>query len=160
MQIEKDAVVSIDYTLKDEDGRVIDSSEGGEPLAYLHGGGNIIPGLEKELEGKAAGDELQVAIPAEEGYGQRNEQLVQEVAREQFGQIDELVPGMQFQVQSEAGPLVVTVTDVGEEKVVIDGNHPLAGIDLHFGVTVREVREATDEEKEHGHAHGPDSHQE
>lgn len=159
MQIEKHTVVAIDYTLKDDEGTVIDSSDGREPLAYLHGVGSIIPGLEKELEGKSVGDALEVSIPPAEGYGERKEELLQEVDRAQFGDVEDLAPGMQFQVNAETGPLVVTVTDVNEKVVTIDGNHPLAGVNLNFAVTVKEVREATDEEKEHGHAHGEGGHQ-
>lgn len=159
MQIEKHTVVAIDYTLKDDEGTVIDSSDGREPLAYLHGVGSIIPGLEKELEGKSVGDALEVSIPPAEGYGERKEELLQEVDRAQFGDVEDLAPGMQFQVNAETGPLVVTVTDVNEKVVTIDGNHPLAGVNLNFAVTVKEIREATDEEKEHGHAHGEGGHQ-
>jgi len=158
MQITKDTVVEIDYTLKDDAGTVIDSSEGREPLSYLHGNSGIIPGLERELEGKQAGDELKVSVAPEDGYGQRNESLRQEVPKEQFAEIENLQPGMQLQVQSSAGPMVITVTEIKDDVVVIDGNHPLAGVNLNFAVTVRDVREASQEELDHGHAHGPGGH--
>ena len=158
MQIAEKTVVAIDYTLTDDEGQVIDSSEGNEPLSYLHGAGGIIPGLEKELDGKQTGDELQVAVTPKNGYGERNEQLRQQVNRDQFGDIDDLETGMQFQVESNQGPMVVTVVEIDGEDVTIDGNHPLAGVNLNFAVTIRDVRTATPEEIEHGHVHGPGGH--
>jgi FKBP-type peptidyl-prolyl cis-trans isomerase SlyD len=157
MQVAKNSVVAIDYKLTDDSGEVIDSSEGQEPLAYLHGAGNIIPGLEEALDGKVAGDQLQVAVPAEDGYGERSGELVQVIAREQFGDVEDLRVGMQFQVQTDEGYLVFTVVRVDGDAVTIDGNHPLAGRNLNFDVTVRDVREATDEELSHGHVHGGES---
>lgn len=159
MRIEKNTVVDIDYTLTDENGQVLDTSEGRGPMSYLHGAGGIIPGLERELDGKQAGDELKVAVAPEDGYGERNESLRQTVSSDQFEGVDDLAVGMQFRVDSNAGPMVITVVEIAEEVVTIDGNHPLAGISLNFAVTVREVREATQEEIEHGHAHGPDGHE-
>lgn len=159
MEITKQTIVAIDYVLKDDDGQVLDSSEGQDPLTYLHGVGGIIPGLERELTGKQAGDSMVVSIAPEDAYGERQETLVQEVPREQFGDVEDLQLGMQFQVNSNAGPLVVTVVEITDSTVTIDGNHPLAGVNLNFEVTVREVREATAEEIEHGHAHGPGGHQ-
>ena len=116
--------------------------------------GGIIPGLERELEGKDVGDELQVAVAPADAYGQRDEALEQEVGRDQFEDPDELSLGMQFQVESDAGPMVVTVVEIDDDVVTIDGNHPLAGVNLNFDVTVREVREATADELSHGHVHG------
>jgi len=159
MQVEKNKVVKIDYKLTDDEGRTIDSSEGQEPLSYLHGQGNIIPGLERELDGKQVGAQLQVAVQAKDGYGERNEQLTQQVPREQFAQVPDLQVGMQFQVQSENGPLMMTIVDIQENVVVVDGNHPLAGVNLNFDVTVRDIRNATEEELAHGHAHGPGGHE-
>ncbi len=153
MQIAKDKVVAIDYTLKDDDGSVLDTSEGKEPLAYLHGSGNIIPGLEKALEGKAQGDEVNVQVPPEEAYGERRDDLQQVVPRNMFQGVDELQVGMQFQAQSEAGEQIVTIAAIEGDDVTVDANHPMAGVPLNFEVKVVEVREATDEEKEHGHAH-------
>lgn len=158
MQVAENKVVAIDYTLKDDSGQVLDTSEGREPLSYLHGKGGIIPGLERELDGKEAGDELQVAVAPADAYGERNEALRQQVAREQFQGVDNLAPGMQFRVKTDGDPLVVTVTEVADEVVTIDGNHPLAGVNLNFAVTVRDVREATTEEITHGHVHGPGGH--
>ena len=159
MQISQDMVVSIHYTLKNDAGDVLDTSSGRDPLAYLHGNNNIIPGLEKALEGKAAGDSVQVSVEPGEGYGERQEGLVQDVPREAFQGIDDIKPGMQFQAQGPQGPVLVTVTSVADETVTVDGNHPLAGETLHFDVEVAEVREATDEEMEHGHVHGPGGHE-
>ncbi len=158
MRIAKNTVVAIDYKLTNDDGELLDTSEGNEPLSYLHGVGEIIPGLERELDGKEAGDRLQVAVAAEEGYGQRDEQLKQKVERDQFEDVDELEVGMQFQVESDGDPEVVTVVQIADDIITVDGNHPFAGVKLNFDVTVREVREATEEELAHGHAHGPDGH--
>ncbi|MFV8835611.1 peptidylprolyl isomerase [Aquisalimonas sp.] len=153
MQIAKDKVVAIDYTLKDDDGSVLDTSEGKEPLAYLHGSGNIIPGLEKALEGKEEGEEVSVNIPPEEAYGERREDLTQVVPRNLFQGVDELQVGMQFQAQAEGGEQIVTITGIEGDDVTVDANHPMAGVPLNFDVKVVEVRDATEEEKEHGHAH-------
>jgi len=159
MQISKNAVATIEYELTDDDGQVIDSSKGGAPLAYIHGVGNLIPGLEAELEGKTSGDSLKVRIAPEQGYGERNDQLVQPVPRTQFPPEADVKPGMQFQAQSEAGMQVVTVVEVKDDTVTLDANHPLAGVALSFDVTVVEVREATSEELEHGHVHGAGGHE-
>lgn len=158
MNIEKNKVVAIDYTLTDNDGVVIDTSEGRAPLKYLHGTGALIPGLEKELEGKVIGDKLSVAIPPEEGYGVRNEQLLQSVPKEHFGNTPNIQAGMQFQANSPQGPILVTVVEVTDDKVLVDGNHPLAGVVLNFKVEIKEVREASAEELEHGHVHGEGGH--
>lgn len=155
MQIEKDKVVLMDYTLTDNEKNVIDSSEGHGPLAYLHGHGNIIPGLEKHLEGKGEGDAVQVSVNPEEGYGQPTDELVQTVSRDQFQGTPELEIGMQFQAQTPNGMMLFRITGLEGDQVTIDGNHPLAGMDLNFDVKVVEVREATEEELQHGHVHGP-----
>nr|WP_298250202.1 peptidylprolyl isomerase [uncultured Halomonas sp.] len=154
MQIAQNSVVAFHYTLTNDAGEVLDSSEGREPLTYLHGAGNIIPGLEKELEGRVAGDKLNATIAPAEGYGEKQDQLVQEVPRDAFQGVESIEPGMQFQAQTEGGPLMVTVTQVGGDTVTVDGNHPLAGQTLNFDVEVASVREASDEEAEHGHVHG------
>lgn len=154
MQIAKDTVVSFDYELTNDQGEVIDSSQGSQPLTYLHGQGNIIPGLESALEGKDSGEQLKVSIPPAEAYGERRDDLQQTVEREKFGEIDDLQVGMRFQVPTNTGqPLVVKVVEVQDDTVTVDGNHELAGETLHFDVTVRDVREATDDEKSHGHVH-------
>jgi FKBP-type peptidyl-prolyl cis-trans isomerase SlyD len=157
--VEKDKVVSFDYMLKDSDGKELDSSEGGEPLTYLHGAGNIIPGLEAALSEKSAGDAVSAVIEPENAYGQRNEDQVAKVPRENLQGIEDLAVGMQLQAQTPAGPRIVRVADMDDENVTIDANHPLAGVTLHFDVTVTDVRDATTEEIEHGHAHGVGGHQ-
>ncbi len=158
MQITKDTVVSLDYTLTDGKGRTLDSSTGREPLVYLHGHQNIIPGLESELEGMSAGEQASVVVPPESGYGVRDDQLVQVVPASAFQGAGTIEPGMRFRAQGPAGQMVVTVTDVAGDKVTIDANHPLAGVELHFDVKVVDVRNATPEEVSHGHAHGVGGH--
>lgn len=152
MEIAAARVASIHYTLTDGAGQVLDKSPPSQPLRYLHGAGNIIPGLENALEGRKAGDTLKVEVPPQQAYGERNEALVQALPREVFKGIDTIEPGMQFQAQSERGPLLVTVVDVAGDQVRIDGNHPLAGRTLHFDVEVAEVRDATEDERQSGRA--------
>lgn len=158
MNIQKNKVVGIDYKLTDSSGKVIDSSLDHGPLYYIQGTGSLIPGLEVELEGKKSGDHLEVKIAAKDGYGEVDNSLCQTVPRAQFESTEGLEIGMQFEVETEQGELVVTVTKIEGESVTVDGNHPLAGIDLHFDVTVKEVREATAEELTHGHVHGEHGH--
>lgn len=155
MTITANSAVTFHYTLTDTNGVEIDSSAGQEPLSYLHGHGNIIPGLEKVLEGKAAGDSLEVSIAPAEGYGEVVEEMIQEVPRSSFQGVEDIQPGMSFQAETNQGPVSVVVTAVTEETVTVDGNHPLAGKTLNFEVTVESVREATKDELEHGHIHGP-----
>ncbi len=158
MQIENKRVISLTYTLKDNDDNVIDQSNDGS-FCYLHGASNIIPGLENALAGKAAGDELSVSIPPEEGYGVRDDERIQDVPRNMFPPEQEIEAGMQFNAQSPEGQsIVVVVAKVEEDTVTVDGNHPLAGVQLNFDVKVMEIRDATAEELEHGHVHGPHGH--
>lgn len=159
MKVAENKVVVIDYTLTDNDGSVIDSSEGAGPLAYLHGAGNIIPGLEEALIDKEAGDEVKASIEPAKAYGERHDQLKQEVPSELFSGVEKVEVGMQFQSETEQGPVLVTVVEINDETITVDGNHPLAGVHLNFDVTVREVREPSDEELEHGHVHGEGGHQ-
>ena len=158
MHIEKNRVVTFNYTLRDDQGAVIDSSSGRAPLSYLHGKGNIIPGLERALVGKAAGDKLDVTVAPEHGYGPRDERLVQIVARAKFGDVANIAPGMQVRASGKQGARLVTVVRVDRDFVTVDGNHPLAGRTLHFSVEVADVRKATHEEISHGHVHGPHGH--
>lgn len=153
MQIVPEKVVHIHYTLKNAAGELLDKSSSGEPLGYLHGGGNIIPGLEDALAGKAAGDALSVEVAPEQGYGARDESLVQDVPRGAFEGVDAIEPGMRFQAESEQGARIIEVVAVAEDVVTVDGNHPLAGETLHFDVEVATVRDATAEELAHGHVH-------
>ncbi len=159
MQITKNAVAAIEYELTDDAGEVIDSSKGSAPLSYLHGTGNLIPGLEAELEGKASGDAFKVRIAPEDAYGERHDEMIQDVPRTQFPDGAPLEPGMQFQAEGPGGAHIVTVVGVEGDNVKLDGNHPLAGVPLNFDVKVVEVREATSEELEHGHVHGAGGHE-
>ncbi len=158
MQIAKGTVVSINYTLTDDAHNIIDSSAGGEPLAYIHGTDNIIPGLEKALAGKSTGDRLEVSVPPQEAYGLRDEALAQVIPRDRFESVQDIEIGMQFQTPTSDGVSIVTVTSVDKENITVDANHPLAGMMLHFSVEVIEVRAATPEEMGHGHIHSPGGH--
>lgn len=159
MQITQNAVVILDYTLKDEEGEMIDESKEAS-FAYLHGANNIIRGLESALEGKQAGDNVQVVIQPEDAYGDVNPEAIAVVGKDMFPEGTELEVGMQFHAESESGqPMEIMITSIDDDEIVIDGNHPLAGEVLHFNVNVIEVREATKEEIEHGHVHGQGGHQ-
>jgi FKBP-type peptidyl-prolyl cis-trans isomerase SlyD len=158
MKVAQDSVVSFHYTLKDEAGAVIDQSDG-EPMAYLHGHGQIVPGLERELTGKVAGDKLQVRVSPAEGYGEYEAARVQQVPREAFSRIPNLHVGMPLQAQMPNGHhTTVHVKEIGPELVTVDGNHELAGKALFFDVEIAEVRDASEEELEHQHVHGPGGH--
>ena len=153
MLISKDCVAIIDYILKDDDGDVLDDSQNGE-FVYLHGAQNIIPGLEEALVGKQAGDLVTVSLEPKDAYGEVDPERIQIVPRDMFETDEEIVPGMQFNAQSPEGQMmVITVSEVDDDEVTIDGNHAMAGMNLHFAVSVVEVREATAEELEHGHVH-------
>jgi FKBP-type peptidyl-prolyl cis-trans isomerase SlyD len=154
MQIANDSVVSIDYELKNDAGEVLDASAEGSPLVYLHGHRNLISGLEQALEGKAAGDSLEVRIAPADAYGEMNESLRQSVPKDRFQGVEQLEVGMQFQASTDQGPISVRIVAVEEELVTVDGNHPLAGQHLNFNVTVRDVRAADENEIAHGHVHG------
>lgn len=158
MQIAERTVASFHYTLTDDAGSVIDSSRGREPLVYLHGVGNIVPGLEKAMVGRSAGDSFDVVVSPEEGYGLPNEMLVQTVPRAAFQGVDQLEVGMQFTAQTGQGALSVVVAKIEGDDVTVDGNHPLAGKNLNFAIEVTEVREASVEEVLHGHVHGAGGH--
>lgn len=158
MQIADRCVAYFHYTLTNDAGDVLDSSNGRDPLPYLHGKGNIVPGLEKALAGKTVGDKLDVVVAPEEGYGPRIDSLVQIVPKAAFQGVDKLEPGMQFQAESNMGPVSVVVTAIDGDNVTVDGNHPLAGETLHFAVEITEVREASVEEVLHGHVHGVGGH--
>ncbi len=156
MAVAQDSVVTIHYTLKDDAGEIIDSSVGAEPLPYLHGHGNLVPGLERELEGKEAGDKVNVTVQPADGYGDYDQQLVQRVPRRALQGISNIRVGLRLQTQTAEGPRTVVVTNVMGDMVTLDGNHPLAGKALNFEVEVTDVRPATEEELSHGHVHGPD----
>ena len=154
MKISKDKVAAIHYTLTDNSGNVLDTSDGREPLHYLHGAGNLIPGMEEGLEGKAQGDKFSIKVPPAKGYGELDPSMTQKVPRSAFGD-QPVQKGMKFSTGSGA---VVTVVEVGLDSVTVDANHPLAGVELNFQVEVVEVRNATSEELSHGHVHGPGGH--
>lgn len=158
MKVADQSVVSFHFTLKDDGGQVLDSSSGSEPLTYLHGSGGIVPGLEEALTGRATGDKFNVSLPPDKGYGQRDERLVQKIPQDQFPNSGAVKPGMQFQVNSPGGPMILTVTSVANGEVTVDANPELAGQTLHFDIEVTEVRKATEDELSHGHAHGPGGH--
>jgi FKBP-type peptidyl-prolyl cis-trans isomerase SlyD len=158
MSISPDQVVSLHYTLRDDAGEVIDRSAEGEPLEYLHGRGQLIPGLERELTGRGAGDRLEVKIAPADGYGEYDPELVQKVPRRALKGIGDVRVGMRLQAQTPEGPRPVTVTHLAGDMVTLDGNHPLAGKTLHFEVEIAAVRAATSEELAHGHVHGPGGH--
>jgi FKBP-type peptidyl-prolyl cis-trans isomerase SlyD len=154
MIIDDGCVVSLHYDLTDGDGTQIDSSEGQEPLSYLHGFHGIIPGLEQALTGKQAGEQLKVVVQPEDGYGEINPEMIQQVPREAFQGIEDLQPGMPLQADDGQGNVHhIMVREVGDTQVTIDANHPLAGKVLHFEVSIQEVRQATPEELDHGHVH-------
>ena len=152
-------VVSIHYKLTLDDGNVVDSSEGQDPLEYLHGAQNIVPGLERELTGKSIGEALQVKVTPADGYGERDEAAVQTVDRSAFPADAPVEEGITFQAMDEnQNPLLGTITKIDGSQVTVDFNHPLAGMTLNFDIKIESMRDATDQEREHGHAHGPDGH--
>jgi len=153
MKITNQKVVEIHYTLSDSEGKVIDSSAEQGPMSYLHGAQNIVPGLEQALAGKTVGDKLSVVVAPEDGYGHKDAALVQELPRESFGGIDNIEVGMEFHAQTEDGMQVVEVINLSDDTVTIDGNHPLAGVKLHFDIEILDVRDATEDEMSHGHIH-------
>ena len=158
MQIAEQSVVSIHYTLTNDAGETLDTSDGREPLVYLHGAQNIIPGLENELTGKSVGDSFDVTIQPENAYGTVNPELVQTVPHSAFEGVEKVEPGMQFQARGDDGETqVITVTEVADSSVTVDGNHPLAGQVLNFSIRVEKVREATEDEIAHGHLHSGES---
>jgi len=157
VKIENNRAVQIHYTLKDDQGEILDSSMDRGPLPYIHGVGALIPGLESELLGKEAGEKFTAVIAPENGYGEYDEGYVFQVGASEFEEDDEIEVGMQIQLDTENGPSIATITKIEGEEVTLDLNHPLAGVSLHFDVEVIEVREATKEELDHGHVH--DGHQ-
>jgi FKBP-type peptidyl-prolyl cis-trans isomerase SlyD len=158
VEISADRVVTIHYTLKDDAGTILDSSAGGEPLAYLQGHGNLVAGLERALEGRQEGNSLAVVVSPADGYGTRDESLVQRVPKRSLQGSGAVKKGMQFQARTEDGMRLFTVAAVIGDMVTLDGNHPLADQTLHFEVQIVGVREATAEELEHGHVHGAGGH--
>ncbi len=158
MKVTKNTVVSIDYTLRNKEGEVLDTSSGRTPLVYLHGVGQLIPGLENELEGKEKGSSLNVVIAPADAYGERHDSLYHVVPKSGFTGDEEMHVGMQVQLETDNGPAIAVISNIEGEEVTLDLNHPLAGVELHFDVDVVELREATADEISHGHVHGPGGH--
>jgi FKBP-type peptidyl-prolyl cis-trans isomerase SlyD len=158
MSIRHDSVVTLHYTLKDAAGEVLDSSVSGEPLTYLHGHGHLVPGLERGLEGRSAGEKLNVKVAPADGYGEYDEKLVERVPRRALKGVGAINLGMQLRAATEDGSRTVTVTRVAGDLITLDGNHPLAGQSLDFEIEITDVRDATEEELAHGHVHGPGGH--
>ena len=156
MKITENSVVSILYTLSNDAGTILDQSTEDNPLIYLHGQGNIVIGLENALTGKAIGDALDITVTPDEGYGNREDYMLETVNRSMFEGLDEISIGKQFHAEGNTGPVVVTVTKIEGDEITIDGNHPLAGENLNFAIEVLAIREATEDELTHGHIHGPD----
>ncbi len=157
MNIEKNKVVTFHYAVFDVDGNQIETSRNGDALVILFGAGNIIPGLERALEGKVAGDKIDVTVEPSDAYGERDEAMIQRVPKKRFGNA-KLVPGQSLMVQTQQGPRMLTVLKVGMSVVDVDLNHPMAGKTLRFEAEVTGVRDANEEEIAHGHAHGADGH--
>ncbi len=158
MRITSGSVVVFDYTLTDDDKEIIDSTLGGEPLAYIQGEGQIVPGLEKAMEGRVAGDQFQISIEPGDGYGLPSEANISVIPADQIEDGEELEEGMQLHTEGPFGEQTVVITKIEGNHVTVDSNHPLAGLTLHFDITIREVRAATPEEIAHGHVHGPGGH--
>ncbi len=156
MEVSKNRVVTIDYTVTNSHGAVVDSSQERSPLAYVHGAGKVIPGLEAALEGHRDGETVHATVPPEQAYGRRDERLRQPVPRERFEtQGRDIEVGMQFRTAGSEGAQVVTVVAVDEDEVTIDANHPLAGETLRFDVMIVDVRDATAQELDEGAVHEP-----
>ena len=155
MIIEDKKVVSFHYELTNQEGEQLESSRDKEPMTYLHGANNIIPGLEKAMVGKSAGDKFQITVEPAEAYGERKEANIQRISAKHFKNLRKLAPGQVVGLQTKQGPVQVTVVKIGRFNVDVDANHPLAGQALTFDVEVTGVRDASDEETAHGHVHGP-----
>lgn len=160
MQVTKNKVVAVEYILTDDENQVLDQTESGEPLEYLHGIGNLIPGLESQLEDKSIDDQFKISIPPADAYGERDEKLKQSIPRDRFEEPDHLEVGMQFQTPPEEGSQEFTIVDIDNNSIIVDGNHELAGMTLHFDITIKNVRDATEDEIAHGHAHSDGCHHE
>lgn len=158
MNIEAKKVVSFHYALSNAEGEELENSKDRDPMSYLHGAGNIIPGLEKAMEGKSVGDSFQVTVAPEEAYGERNEENIHRLPAKYFEQPDKLAPGQSVILQTQQGPVPVVVVKVGRFNVDVDANHPLAGQTLTFAVEITDIRDASEEEMSHGHVHEPGGH--
>ena len=158
MKISHQKVVGIEYTLKDNAGGIVDSNAGGDPLYFIQGMGTIVPGLEIALNDRALGESFEVEVKAVDGYGEYDPERKRAIPRASVPQLKDVQPGAMLQASGPEGTSVVTVAEVTETEIVIDGNHPMAGKDLFFSISVKEIRDATAEELAHGHVHGPGGH--
>lgn len=158
MKIGENKVVQMHYTLKNDGGDVLDTSEGQDPLTYIHAEGAIIPGLFKAITGKRVGEKISAVVKPEEGYGSQDDGLIQKIPRDAFKGMEDLAVGIKVQADTDHGIQIATVTVITDDEVTIDLNHPLAGVTLHFDVEITDVRKATEEEISHGHVHGPGGH--
>lgn len=159
MEITKDTVVSFQYTMTDDEGNVLEQSDAKHPSVYLHGHNNLMPAIEEALDGKSVGDELKISLTPEQTYGERKEDRAARVpVKHLISPPKRMQPGMMVQMNTSEGPVPVTILKVGKFNVDVDTNHPLAGMDLVFEITVTDVREASEEEVAHGHVHGPGGH--
>mgnify|MGYP000113724039 CR=1 FL=1 len=156
--IENDAVATVHYTGTLPDGEEFDSSRGGDPMTFLVGHRNMIPGFEEELMGKTVGDTVEFTLPPERAYGERDDGAIQQVSREQFPEGMEIKPGMMMAAQTDQGPIPFTISEINDDEITIDFNHQMAGKTLTFNVEIIEIREATPDEIAHGHVHGPGGH--
>jgi len=151
-------VVTLHYILRNGEGDIIDQSQSDDPLSYLHGASNIVPGLEIALEGRGIGDEFSVAVEPADGYGDKDQEMLVEIPRSEFGPEEELEVGLEFEVEIDGHPEMATIVEILDDSVIADFNHPLAGEILYFSVSVVDIRDATDSEIEHGHVHGDHDH--
>lgn len=158
MHVDDNKVVSFHFTLTDDQGDTIESTRSEAPLAYLHGQGNLIPGLEKALSGKTVGDTFDLTLAPIDAYGERDPGLVQRLGRDEFPPEGELAIGTEYEVRDGDGWRVVTITEIVDQEVTVDGNHPLAGETITFAIEVVDIRDATEEELTHGHVHGAEGH--
>jgi FKBP-type peptidyl-prolyl cis-trans isomerase SlyD len=157
--IKKNSIVTIDYQLRKGDGTALDRSEPGDPMVYLHGADNLVPGLERALEGKTVGEHLNVVVAPEDGYGPKRKTKPQPVLRSDFPKDAHVEVGVSFVTEGPDGKATpIWITKIQGKTVYVDTNHPLAGETLHFEVEIKAIREATEEELAHGHPHGPDGH--
>ena len=156
MKVAPNKVVTVSYTLTDDEGEILDQTDEAEPMVYLHGAGQLIPGVESALDGCEVGQQIEVDIDAEQGYGEYEEDMRMEFPRDYFAEIDDLEVGLELEIELDEVDLLVTVEEITDETVTVDANHELAGLDLHFSGKVLSIRDATEEEIEHGHAHFDD----
>ena len=158
MDIGENKVVQMHYTLKNGDGEVLDTSDGKDPLTYMHTEGAIIPGLFKAITGKKVGEKVSVVVQPGEAYGEQDDELIKQIPRDSFKGMEDMAVGVKVEADTDNGIQIATITKIGDDEVTIDLNHPLAGVTLHFDVEITHIREATEEEISHGHVHGPGGH--